>query len=295
MPRPVPSRAAWLRVAAASYAVLVAAAPGRAQTETIGGRVTDPGSGEGLSAVALAPGVETLDDVVVGTYGETSRANAAGSVTRTDERGIAELPVAGLDQAIAGRSPSAQGLQSSGIPGGGPETTVRGLGTVGGANGPLLVVDGVPVGHAGPNLNNPLNSIPPDDVQSITVLRDAASTALYGSRASGGGVLVTTKQGRAGRPQVSFGDALAPVPATRESVRAERRIERAFENVRWFDLVRWGIAEPTMRAHGEAQKAEKGVQPTGAVGPSAYTDVRTLLAVPAGQVMTYGYRQNPGW
>ena len=120
-----------------------------------------------------------------------------------------------------------------------------------------------------------------------------------------GGVLLMLAEslveaGRAGEAQpyldaVRGRAGLAPVPATREAIRDERRVELAFENQRWFDLLRWGTAEERMRAHGEQQKAEKGVQPTGAVAPGAYTTVRTLLAIPAGQVMTYGYRQNPGW
>ena len=95
-----------------------------------------------------------------------------------------------------------------------------------------------------------------------------------------GGVLLMLAEslveaGRAGeaQPHLDAGPgarwARVPVPATRETVRAERRVELAFENHRWFDLVRWGIAEPVMQAQGPQQKAEKGVRPTGAISPSS--------------------------
>ena len=163
-----------------------------------------PIAGRSTIDVALAPDVEALDEVVVVAYGETEQANVTGSVARVEAENFEEAPVLGFEQALAGKAAGVQVRQSSGVPGGGTEVTIRGLGSINAANSPLYVVDGVPLGNSSADLNNPLNFIAPQDIESVTILKDAASAALYGSRASGGVVLITTKSGGSGRPSITF-------------------------------------------------------------------------------------------
>lgn len=105
------------------------------------------------------------------------------------------------------------------------------------------------------------------------------------------------EQGNAGEAvgfvnQVRMRAGLDPLGTlTEEALRQERRVELAFENHRWFDLVRWGIAQERMQAHGDEQKALK----PDIIPPEAYTDIRTVIAIPAAEVRTWGYEQNEGW
>ena len=88
-----------------------------------------------------------------------------------------------------------QVLQSNGVPGGGPQIQVRGVGAIGAGSQPLYVVDGFPLSQNASETRNPLNQIAPGDIESITVLKDASRAAIYGSRAANGVVVITTKSG----------------------------------------------------------------------------------------------------
>ena len=163
-------------------------------------------AGRRLINVVMAPDVETLEEVVVVAYGETEQANVTGSVAKVSADAFVDAPVLNFEQALAGKAAGVNVQQSSGVPGGGTEITIRGLGSINAGNAPLYVVDGVPLGNSEANLNNPLNFIAPQDIESVTILKDAASAALYGSRANNGVVLVTTKKGRLGdaKPTITF-------------------------------------------------------------------------------------------
>ncbi len=114
------------------------------------------------------------------------------------------------------------------------------------------------------------------------VLLMLGETLLEQGRAAEGATFVNQVRQRAG---------LAPLATlTTETLRRERRVELAFENHRWFDLVRWGIAEPVMRTHGNQLKQQRPIIP-----PEAFTTIRTLLAIPGAEVRAWGYTQNPGW
>ena len=103
--------------------------------------------------------------------------------------------VEGVDKALAGQVAGVQVLQSNGVPGGGPQIQVRGVGAIGAGSQPLFVVDGFPLSQNASETRNPLNQIAPNDIESITVLKDASSAAIYGSRAANGVVVITTKSG----------------------------------------------------------------------------------------------------
>jgi TonB-linked SusC/RagA family outer membrane protein len=136
-----------------------------------------------------------LEQVVTVGYGTQSVRNVTGSVTNVNMSRIEGQAVAGFDKALAGQVAGVQVLQSNGVPGGGPQIQVRGVGAIGAGSQPLYVIDGFPMPQNASETRNPLNQIAPGDIATITVLKDASSAAIYGSRAANGVVVITTKSG----------------------------------------------------------------------------------------------------
>ncbi len=153
-------------------------------------------SGRKTIDVTLAEDAEMLNDVVVIGYGTVKKADLAGSVAVMDNKAFKDQPVARVEDALNGRMSGVQ-VMSSGVPGGSMKIRVRGTSSVNKSNDPLYVVDGI-VRETG------LEGINPEDIQSIQVLKDASSTAIYGSRGANGVVMVQTKTGRTGATQVVF-------------------------------------------------------------------------------------------
>ncbi|MBH8560187.1 SusC/RagA family TonB-linked outer membrane protein [Hymenobacter negativus] len=139
---------------------------------------------------ALAPDAKSLDEVVVVGYGVQEKKMLATSISTISAKQVELLPVASPSEALVGLVAGAQITEPSGEPGAGAVIRIRGLGSISAGNNPLYVVDGYP-------LNNPDNyyQIPPSDIQSIQILKDAAACAIYGSRGGNGIVIVTTKRG----------------------------------------------------------------------------------------------------
>ena len=135
--------------------------------------------------VTLATDTKALAEVVVVGYGTQQRANVTGAINTVPAAALENRPVTSVAQALQGTSPNLTIQQSSAEPGAGLNINIRGVGTLGNAS-PLVIVDGI----AGS-----LNSLNPNDIESVTVLKDAASAAIYGSRAANGVLLVTTKKG----------------------------------------------------------------------------------------------------
>lgn len=154
-----------------------------------------PYRGEETLDITLEEDVAGLDEVVVIGYGTQQSRDLTGSVATIDQKTIRDLPVATIDQKMVGQVPGVQIQQVSGAPGAGTSVKIRGSGSLGAGNEPLYVVDGMPY-SAGMNQNlNPLAYISPSNVESITILKDASSTAIYGSRGANGVVMITTKKG----------------------------------------------------------------------------------------------------
>lgn len=147
-------------------------------------------------SVMMESDSEALDEVVVIGYGTVRKADLAGSVAVMDSKQFKDQPVTRIEDALQGRM-SGISVMSSGVPGGDLKIRVRGTSSINKSNDPLYVVDGI-VRTSG------LEGINPEDIQSIQVLKDASSTAIYGSRGANGVVLVTTKTGKAGQTQVVF-------------------------------------------------------------------------------------------
>jgi TonB-linked SusC/RagA family outer membrane protein len=152
-----------------------------------------------------------LDEVVVIGYGTQRRANVTGAVSSFNATNLDERPVQRVDQALVGQMAGVTVKQTTGIPGKAFSVQVRGVGSISGGNEPLYVIDGFPLATNSSNTGNgtfttgnPLDNINPNDIESIDVLKDAAAAAIYGSRASNGVVLITTKRGRTGKPKIDF-------------------------------------------------------------------------------------------
>lgn len=137
--------------------------------------------------IALAKDSKQLDEVVV-AFGTTTRNELTNSVTKISAKDIEQRPISNLNSAIVGASPGVQTTAGSGQPGEGPEIRIRGFGSVTGDNAPLYVLDGAPYEGVISNIN-------PEDIDNISILKDASATALYGARAANGVVLITTKKG----------------------------------------------------------------------------------------------------
>lgn len=147
---------------------------------------------------------KVLNQVVVVGYGTQQKKDVTGSVGIVPMKNIKDLPVAGIDQALSGQIAGIQVNTSNGIPGGGPQVQVRGIGAVGAGSQPLYVVDGFPLSTTSVEVSNPMNAINPADIESMAVLKDASATAIYGSRGANGVVLITTKRGTSGKPTVQI-------------------------------------------------------------------------------------------
>lgn len=162
------------------------------------------------TVIELSPTTEDLDEVVVVGYGTQKRRDLTGSVASLNES-LLKQNVSSLDQTLKGGISGVQVTQTSGQPGGGVSIRIRGGASIQGGNEPLYVIDGFPIynqtestGVGSGTPVNPMSSINPSDVESIEVLKDAAATAIYGSRGANGVILVTTKKGKAGRVQLSY-------------------------------------------------------------------------------------------
>jgi TonB-linked SusC/RagA family outer membrane protein len=145
--------------------------------------------------VSLTNSTSTLNDVVVIGYGTVKRKDLTGAVSSVSGKEIATAPVANVAQAMQGKLPGVSVVSQDGRPGADIAIRVRGGGSISQSNQPLILIDGVP---------GTLSDIPADQVQSIDVLKDASSTAIYGSRGANGVVLVTTKGAKAGKTTVSL-------------------------------------------------------------------------------------------
>jgi TonB-linked SusC/RagA family outer membrane protein len=155
-----------------------------------------------------------LDELVVVGYGEERRRKMAGSVASMRPEAVREVPVTSVNQIMQGRMPGVQITQNSGVPGSAISVRIRGSSSISGGNEPLYVVDGVPLNQgdfsyvgvsSGGQDIDAVNDISPSEIERIEILKDASAAAIYGSRASNGVVLITTKRGNAGRPEMTFG------------------------------------------------------------------------------------------
>lgn len=156
--------------------------------------------------VAMKEDVQSLEEVVVVGYSAQKKANLTGSVASVNAEELIQRPAPNAANLVQGRIAGLQVTQPSAEPGrDNPNFLIRGRGTFGGSNAPLVLIDGV---------TGSFNNLSPDDIENVTVLKDAASAAIYGARAANGVILVTTKKGRKGQTNISYRGNFAVHTAT---------------------------------------------------------------------------------
>ena len=150
---------------------------------------------------------EMLEELVVTGYGVQKKSDVTGSVSSLNEAKLKESVATSIDQAMAGRVSGVSVTSTSGQPGQATSVRVRGVSTLNGSAEPLYVIDGMPIGGGDASHSastNPLASINPADIVSMDVLKDASATAIYGSRAANGVVMITTRKGKSGEAKITY-------------------------------------------------------------------------------------------
>ncbi|HEY0609234.1 MAG TPA: TonB-dependent receptor, partial [Chitinophaga sp.] len=164
-----------------------------------------PVNGQPEINVTLAPDPKALGEVVVVGYGTQQKSNVAGAIASVKAAELRQTPVANVVQGLQGRVAGVQVTQNSSAPGGSVSMRIRGTNSINGSSEPLYVVDGVQLSNSGGiNDISSLSIVNPNDIESVEVLKDASSTAIYGARGANGVVLITTRRGKSGKTRVSY-------------------------------------------------------------------------------------------
>ena len=165
----------------------------------------------GTMNIVLQEDTQQLEDVVVIGYGAIKKKDLTGSVNLVTDKDFNKAPAVNADQLIQGKIAGVQMTSASGAPGEGQTIRVRGNGSLSLTSNPLIVIDGVPMNDGGVGGSRSIfNSINPEDIESMTVLKDASSTAIFGSRAANGVIMITTKKGKANQDlKISFNTSIA--------------------------------------------------------------------------------------
>jgi TonB-linked SusC/RagA family outer membrane protein len=153
-------------------------------------------TGSTVDAV-LEPDVIGVDEVMVVAYGTAKKETFTGSAASVNKEALENLQSSSVVKALQGNAPGVQVISSSGQPGANPTIRIRGTGSINASSSPLYVVDGAP-------FDGNISSLNPDDIETMTVLKDAAAASLYGSRAANGVVIIKTKSGKAGKTKITF-------------------------------------------------------------------------------------------
>ena len=157
--------------------------------------------------VALESDITALSEVIVTGYGTQPKREVTGAVSSVKGDAIQNLPLQSFDRALQGRASGVQVRSSNGLPGGAVNIRIRGVGSINAGNEPLFIVDGVQLNNqsnASFTQSNPLAFLNPNDIESMEILKDAASAAIYGSQAANGVVIITTKKGKQGKAKFEF-------------------------------------------------------------------------------------------
>lgn len=191
-------------------------------------------------SVSMTTQGKNLDEVVVVAYGTQIKKKVTGSVAKVDASDLENKPFASVDQLLQGKVAGLQSVSPNGQPGGAQTVRIRGIGSVNATADPLYVVDGVPINFGdfsrATTTSNTLAGLNPNDIESVTVLKDAASAAVYGSRAANGVILITTKKGKVGKTKIridseyGFGD-----------VAYINDLAKPLSKDEYFDLTREGL------------------------------------------------------
>ncbi|MDR3652194.1 MAG: TonB-dependent receptor [Paludibacter sp.] len=203
---------------------------------------------ERILRVTLNQSSKTIDDVVVVGYGYSKKNDLTGSVGRVNIADLEKAPVKSVDEALGGRVAGVQVTSGDGQPGSNATITIRGVGSVTQSTSPLYVIDGFPQEDAN------FNSINPSDIESIDVLKDASSTAIYGARGSNGVILITTKRGKTEKPTITYNAYIG----TQQPVKMMSVLD-PYEFVRLQNDATPGYANAYYYVNGKSQEDYKNV------------------------------------
>lgn len=202
-------------------------------------------NGQSTINVVLKEDADQLDEIVLIGYGSTTKQDATGAVEKVSDEDFNRGAIVAPQQLIAGKASGVRVTTGGGAAGEGGEIRIRGGASLSATNDPLIVIDGLPIDQRGgaQGSRNALNAINPADIEDFVVLKDASATAIYGSRASNGVILITTKKGRANQPlKIEYGlqASTRRVANTVDVLSAQQY--RALENFDSFDASNNGTA-----------------------------------------------------
>jgi TonB-linked SusC/RagA family outer membrane protein len=218
-------------------------------------------------AASLKVNTSPLDEMQVIAYGTKRTREQIGNVTSVKAKDIERQPVQNVLLALEARVPGLFITQNNGLPGGGVTVRIQGQNSIGNGSDPLYVIDGVPLfsqlpatgpdgvlgnSGAGNSNGNPLSYLNPEDIESIDVLKDADATAIYGSRAANGAILITTKKGKAGQTKVSFDlqQGLGKVTSKMDMLNTRQYLDMRYEALR-NDGIALGTIAPTNTSYSD--------------------------------------------
>lgn len=228
----------------------------------------------------------SLSDVIVVGYGTQKRANVTGAVALLKNDHFDERPITRIDQALVGQLAGVTVKQNTGVPGKAFSIQVRGAGSISAGNEPLYVIDGMPLTNNSSNTGNgtfiggnPMDNINPNDIENIEVLKDAAAAAIYGSRASNGVVLITTKHGQNGKPKINVNGYTGYNEASKKlkMLNGQQWIDRATEMINAAYVLKYGTSGATASDDNATRAARIGLAP-GQINVQYMTDPRWAIA-----------------
>ena len=174
--------------------------------------------GGGNVAVSLESVTSALGEVIVTGYGSTRKKDLTGSVATLNSKDFVKGAITSPEQLIIGKIAGVAVTSNGGAPGSGSTIRIRGGSSLNASNDPLIVIDGLPLSNDGiSGVANPLSMINPNDIETFTVLKDASATAIYGSRASNGVILITTKKGKKGKATFNFSSQLSSASISKKA------------------------------------------------------------------------------
>ena len=209
---------------------------------------------KGIINVILQTTDQNLKEVVVVGYGTQKRPEVTGAIGKIGSADIENKPFTSIDKALQGATAGLQSVASSGTPGAVQSIRIRGIGSITAGANPLWVIDGVPVNTGDlsrlTTTSNALSTLNPNDVESITVLKDASAASIYGSRGANGVILVTTRKGKSGKTKFRF-DA----EAGQSDIAYYNNKYRPLNSQQFFDLTRQGLIDGGVAANAAAADA----------------------------------------
>ncbi len=198
--------------------------------------------------VTLTEDAEFIDEVVIIGYGTVRKDDMTGSISAIKAEDINRGAVVNTQDMLKGKVAGLLVTPGDGGPGSGSRIRIRGSASLNASNDPLIVIDGVPVAQgAGGAMSNPLDLLNPNDIESFSILKDASSAAIYGSRASNGVIIITTKKGRGAKPQVSYSGSFSV-----QQISGKVPVMSAAELKDFYAVTCFSRPTPIITIHGES-------------------------------------------